>query len=94
MGNIRKIKNKIQHNADKIAVKANLVPLGVAMVGCQLFVAVPEKPGMDPKGIAQRVKASMAEMQERAFSLTVYDVYERVGMIQQRRTDNALQRFT
>lgn len=80
--------NRIKHNDKRVAMKVNLVPLGVAMIGCQLFVAVPEKPDMEPESIAQRVKASMSEMQERACTLSVRDVYEQVGMIQQKRMES------
>lgn len=84
MGTMRTIKKRIAHKADKISMKVNLIPLGVAMLGCQLFAVVPEKPGMEPEKIAQRIKSTMAEMQDRACSLTVHDVYEQVGMIQQK----------
>lgn len=66
----------IQSNLEKLFVKANLVPLGVAMQGCQLYAAVPEKPGWEPEVIAQNIKASMKEMQTRAFEPTLRDVFE------------------
>lgn len=75
MGTIGKIKKGIQHDP-KLAMKVNLVPLGVAMIGCQLFIAVPEKPNMEPEMIAQRVRASMSEIQERASRVSVRDIYE------------------
>lgn len=83
MSNVRKIKKRIQHNADRLAMKVNLVPLEVTMAGCQLFVAVPDEPGKEPEKIKKRVRASMAEMQDRANRLTVRDVYEYVVEAQQ-----------
>lgn len=76
MGNVRKIKNRIQHNADKLAIKVNLVPLGVTMAGCQLFVAVPDEPGKEPEKTKKRILASMAEMQHRASMPNTSDIYE------------------
>ena len=73
---IRRAMAGIQSNAESLMVKAKMVNLGVSMRGCPLFVAVPEKPGIDAERTAREIRASMAEMQERALVPTIRDVYE------------------
>jgi len=72
---IRRAMGGIQTN-ENLMVKAKMVNLGVALFGCPLFVAVPEKPGMDAKDIAQRIKKTIYDLQERACEVTMRDVYE------------------
>jgi len=66
---------KIQSN-QQVTTKAKLIALDFSFLGCKLFIAIPDKPGMDAQGIIKRITATMAEMQERACELTVRDVYE------------------
>jgi len=73
---IRRSMGGIESKAGVVAVKAAMVPLGVSMANCPLFVAVPDKPGNEPEDIKKRILSSMADMQERASRPNIRDVFE------------------
>lgn len=72
---------KIQSN-QKVTHKAKLLSLGASFLGCAVFIAIPDRADVDAQDVVKRVNVTMAEMQERACTLTVRDVYEHVGMMQ------------
>jgi hypothetical protein len=59
-----------------------MINLGLALGGCPLFVAVPQRPGWDPERIAQGIRAEIVAMIERQKWPTIKDIYEHVGKIQ------------
>jgi len=69
-------------NQDKVVAKAKMINLGLALNGCPIFCAIPEKPGWDAERIAQGIRAEIIGMIQRASIPTIRDIYEQVGKMQ------------
>jgi len=77
------MKNKIQFNQNKVIAKAKMINLGLALNGCPVFVAVPQRPGWDAERIAQGIRAEIIEMIQRQSIPTIRDIYEHVAKMQE-----------
>lgn len=82
---------RIQSNQNKVVAKAKMINLGLALNGCTIFCAVPEKPGWDAERIAQGIRAEIVGLVQRASIPTIREIYEHEMMIQQKQ-EEALER--
>lgn len=73
---------KLPPNQNKVVAKAKMINLGLALNGCPIFCAVPEKPGWDAERIAQGIRAEIIAMIQRQSIPTVRDIYEHVCLMQ------------
>lgn len=83
MKNRKIISRKIQSNQNKLVAKAKMINLGLALNGCPVFVAVPQRPGWDAERIAQGVRAEIINMIQRQSIPTIRDIYEHVAKMQE-----------
>ena len=83
MKNRKVIYRKIQSNHNKFVAKAKMINLGIALNGCPVFVAVPQRPGWEPERIAQGVRAEIVDMIQRQSIPTIRDIYEHVAKMQE-----------
>ena len=81
------MKPRIQSNQNKVVAKAKMINLGLALNGCPIFCAVPEKPGWDSERIAQGIRAEIIAMVERQSTPTIRDIYEHEKMILQKQEE-------
>lgn len=72
---------KLPPNQNKVVAKAKMINLGLALNGCPIFCAVPEKPGWDAERTAQGIRAEIIAMIQRQSIPTIRDIYEQVGLI-------------
>ncbi len=79
---MKNISRKIQSNQNKVIAKAKLINLGLALDGCVVFAAVPDRPGQSQEKIAQGIRAEIIEMIERQKWPTIKDIYEHTGKLQ------------
>lgn len=67
---------KIQSNQNKLAVKAKMINLGLALDGCVLHLAVPFKSGHSPEKIAQGIRDELIGMIQKQNVPTVQDLHD------------------
>lgn len=75
------------NNQNRVVAKAKMINLGLALDGCPLFVAVPEKPGWNPERIAQGIRAEIVRMVKRNSVPTIREIYD-IVVAQQKQESN------